>query len=714
MTVLLFFGSPVYAEEIPYKITEMDTPITINKGNTTAFVDTVNHFISLPQQNISKAVGFWDTGLDYFALTPSEFKHFSFDGETMQENSILSISGLSSPIAAAISSPYPDAVIATQDTVTHYSFTGTSMAENTALSLQGLESIVSISTRNQDAAVLSNGAINYYGFTGSDLQQINSLSISSSEVMNPIDMALCRDTYDCVVLESDQVKYFNFNGSDMIENPTYAIQGLNNPLTVAVNTDDGMKVSVIDGNEVKTYVLDSSGMVYSSALSVINGINKPTSIALRPGSQDMLIVDGNNVKYYSYDGTEMVYNPYLSKTVEGLSDMIGYAKQAVVQSNIFTASGIVDMLQVRAYHNLPENTSVTWAVSADGGTNWTTCWRVSGIVGGTVAETTADNGGTWNEVGTAAYCNPASTENLWVTIPEGSALMWRATLSTTDNTVTPKITAPYPGLDDAVVLNSNTAPKPPIIDVPDGCYLTATPLFSWTFVDADGDTQSAFQIIIKSAVDSTVLFDTGKLLTSSSQFQFPESTDPAVPGPLWASGTNEFILEARVWDSNDVPSEWATAPFCILAFERPRVMEIVDAAEGQIIPDPDNSNTHIVITKGLRAENLPTAKAGSKVNILIDAISTGTYIGAQFPYASTTATLESPPFCIATNGSNKRYKVSFWTSANQEICPDDTIVEAQFSDSSGASLYLPSYADGIIRIGQSIYSNWIVTLQGRN
>lgn len=714
MTVLLFFGSPVYAEEFPYKITETDTPITINKGNTTAFVDPVNHFISLPQQNISKAVGFWDTGLDYFASTPSEFKHFSFDGETMQENSILSVSGLSSPIAAAISSPYPDAVIATQDTVTHYSFTGTSMAENTALSLQGLESIVSISTRNKDAAVLSNGGINYYGFTGSALQRINSLSISSSKVTNPIDMALCRDTYDCVVLEADQAKYFNFNGTDMVENPAYAIQGLNNPLTVAINTHDGMKVSVIDGTLVKTYVLDSSGMAYSSALSVINGLNKPTSIALRPGSQDMLIVDGDEVKYYNYDGTKMIYNPYLSKTVEGISDLIGYAKQAVVQSNTLTASGIVDMLKVRAYHNLPENTSVTWAVSADGGTNWTTCWRVSGTLSGTIAELTNDNGGTWSQVGDAAYCNPVSIEDLWVPVAEGDALMWRATLATTNSAVTPKIIAPDPGVDYAIILNSNTAPMPPIIDVPDGCYLTATPLFSWTFVDADGDTQSAFQIIIMSAVDSTVLFDTGKLLASSSQFQFHESIDPSVPGPLWASGTHEFILEARVWDSKDAPSEWATAPFCILAFERPRVMEIVDAAEGQIIPDPDNSNTHIVITKGLRAENLPAAKAGSKVTILIDAISTGTYIGAQFPYASTTATLESPPICIATNGCNKRYKVSFWTSANQEICPDDTIVEAQFSDSSGASLYLPSYADGIIRIGQSMYSNWIVTLQGRN
>lgn len=713
---MIIIAGPVYAQEYPYKITGADTPTTINASNTTAAVDTVNHVISLPKHDITKAVGFWDTGLDYFALTATEFKHFSFDGTNMQENNVASIPGLNGPIAAAASSPYPDAVIASGNTITHYSFNGTSMGENAALTLQGLEPIVSISTKGVDTAVLNSDGLNYYGSTGTGMARIPSLSLTSSQVTSPIDVALCPDTYNYVILERDQVKYFNFTGNNMVENPTYSIQGLNNPLTVAVNDESGLKVSVVENNQVNTYIFDGSGMVLTSALSVVNGLTKPTSIALKPGSQDILIVDGNDIKYYSYDGTKLVYNPYLSQTVAGLSDLIGYAKSAVVQSNTIAAPGTVQTLKVRAYQSLPENTTVTWAVSADGGLNWTTCWRARGLLGNTVAEVTQDNGNTWTAIGNASVCNPTSSDSrLWANVSPGNALMWRGTLGTTDNTVTPQIVAPNPGIDSAVVLTSNTNPSPPVIDVPGICYLTATPLFSWSFNDADsGDTQSAFQVVIKSAVDGTALYDTSKLEVGTTKFQFPASTDPATPGPLWASGTNQYLIEARVWDSAGAVSNWSSQSFCILALERPRIMEIVEAPAGEILPTPAVPATHILINKGYTIANLPTAKAGSKVTVLIDAISTGTSMNAVFPYASSTATLEAAPSCITVNGTNRRYMVSFWTSANLAVCPDNTIVEAQFTDNSGAELLMPTYADGIIRISGSMYTDWIVTLQGSN
>ncbi|MFZ5898330.1 MAG: hypothetical protein ACOYU7_03965, partial [Bacillota bacterium] len=143
-----------HAASWEYRITDTDTPTTIDPAATTAVVDTQMHEIRLPK-GAPKAAAFWgDEALDYIVMAPDGVRHYSFDGTQMVENPIVSVPGITNPLAAFTSSPYPDVIVADGDRnqVTHYSFTGSQMVENPALSVAGLTGVVSVGSRDVDLA----------------------------------------------------------------------------------------------------------------------------------------------------------------------------------------------------------------------------------------------------------------------------------------------------------------------------------------------------------------------------------------------------------------------------------------------------------------------------------------------------------------------------------------------------------------------------------
>jgi len=696
-----------------YKITVSDTPTTVDSANTSAVVDTAGNEIRLPKY-APKVAAFWgDEYLDYIVITPEGVTHYSFDGAQMVANPVVSVSGIGTPLAAFTSSEYPDVIVAdrSRNQVTHYSFTGSEMAENPALSVAGLTGVVAVGSRNVDIAALAGGKIEYYGWDGSGMVNIPALSVETG-LSNPIDFALFPDSYDMIVLDGNQARYYN-SGT---ENPALAITGLTAPKAIAAA--DGGNVAIIEGNQVKHYTFTGSGFAYNSALSVTSGLNAPTCVALRPGTYDRLIVDGDQVKYYMWDGSQLIYNAQLSVTVSGLQNLGSYAPSASVQSLGKDPGTSVTYVRVRAYHVLPSGTSVTWSVTADG-TNWVKKWRVQGLPGGaTICEVSNNNGQTWASIGDASQASPsANREELWAQVPAGRSVRWKAELATTNPSYTPKIKAPNPGVGNAVVLETDNKPTPPVISTPGTCYTTTTPTFTWNFSDPDpGDVQSAYQVIIKRKSDGAMVYDSGKVQSSQTQFRVPTSIDPAVPGPLWSSGTYQFTIQARVWDSMGLPSDWGpAAEFCVVAFERPRIREIVSAPAGQMKPDPSNPATHVMILEGMAQNQLPKTKAGGKVGLLLDSVGPLSTFTARFPYLSTQATVGSVSV-VATNGTNQRRLVEFWTDASLGVCPSGTLVKGEFSGSGGAgatNLNLPPYAAGVVVTEGSVYSDWFVVLQGR-
>jgi hypothetical protein len=265
--------------------------------------------------------------------------------------------------------------------------------------------------------------------------------------------------------------------------------------------------------------------------------------------------------------------------------------------------------------------------------------------------------------------------------------------------VTPLIKAPNSGTGNAVVVDTANAPVPPVITTPVGvCYTTTTPTFSWTFSDP-GDSQSAYELVIKKQSDGSLVWDSGVVQSSATSLTVPQ-------GIFWGTGEYQFAVQVQVFESMGLSSSYGSpSNFCITAIENPKVTELAAPSTPQALP--------ITITPGMTQAQLPQTKAGGKVGVEVDTIGPFASLTASFPYLSTTATVGTMSTVQTSIGNyNKLWLTEFWTAADPSVCPDGTLVTAQFSG-AGASLNLPPYAAGIATTNGSVYSDWFVVLQGR-
>jgi len=717
-------GKAYAGERFEYTISDFDTPLVIDASQSKAEINTTLHRITLPKKGLPNALSFAPDGsLEYMVLTTDGVKHYSFDGLQMVENPFLSVSGVQDPVGLACAHPYPDMWVAEEDRVVRYSFSGDALLENPALSVAGLTGVVSIAAGEEGGlAVLADGGVKRYLSSGSAMLEVPALEPDLGSGASPVALAL-GSGYDIAVLEQDRIRYYSFTGSQLVENPFLSVSGLSAARSFAVDAET-CTFTVLDENQVKRYVLSGSTMQYSAALSVTGGLISPVAVAARPGTYDIAVIDGNQVRYFGWNGSRMVEIPDLAVTVANIARSDRYWNTGVVVSQFLGTVDPVNHVRVRAYHELPPGTSVTWSVSADGGANWTVRWRVRGVEGGTVAEVTDDSGSTWWEMGTAEDATPdVNNPELWAEVQPGQEICFKAEMETADDTVTPVI-------KDLVVLEAGNKPVVTMDPVPGWFYVT-TPTFTWDYSDPDGDEQSGFQLVIRRLADGAVVYDSGFVESSEKSFTLPTSSDPSVPGPLWASGAYEFTVEIRAMDASGIPSDW-TPPqtFRVLAFERPRIAEIVSAPAGQPVPDPDDPATHIMILPGMTKEQLPKVKAGSKVVMILDSV--GPVITPardifRFPYLSTEAVVEEASSEYDPGSPVNRWAVSFYTEASIEQVPSGTVVElhalangavggwTEFGTTGGTTTNgMLDYAEGVVVTEGTVYEDWQVILQGRD
>lgn len=729
---VLFIAIPSFAAGTwNYGITDTDTLTVIDESTTNAFIDTVNNEITLPLLPVANLVSFTpQEGIEYLVLTKNGVKAYSYDGSQMVANNLLEVPTMDA-VALAAPEPYPTVTVAKEDGLKTYSFSGSGMQEIPAMEISGLTNVISIgSVESGNIAVLdSRGNIKAYSFDGSNMVE-NTILEPSTTFADPVAVAMT-DDYSIAVLEKTQVKYYSFSGRELTENPALSISGLSDAKSFAV-TENG--IDVVDGTQVKHYSFDGSSMVYNSVLSITSGLSSPKAVAARPGTNDKIIIDGNKARYFQFDGSGYVENENLSVAVSNLVQGDKHADSAVVQSKPVDPGTVADMIRVQAFQELPEGTSITWSVSANGGTSWTTRWRVRGTVSGTVLEVSDDNGLTWTQAGTAADAYPGTNnEALWAEVTPGNSVIWRAVLATANSMVTPKI---YASAGAAVRWEANSRPEPPSLDdnTVNGWFYTTTPTFTWNFNDSDiGDSQTAFQLVIKKQSDDSIVFDSGKVIGPNGEYILPTSYNPEVDGTLWAAGTYEFKVEVRTWDSMDCVSEWSeTGLFKVLAFERPRIAEIINPPEGQVSPDPADPSTYIMIKPDMDISELPKCKAGARVTMILDGvgpINDNPENIARLIYDSKDATLGEISALNPQGSPTNRYTIRFWTDASLEEVPSGTVVTllASGTGTEGGTTYfeVPDsdpgdvYAGyestpGVIITEGTIYEDWIVLMKGRD
>lgn len=733
LLTLLVPGAAWAAGRWEYTIGTTDTPGTIDAAASDAVVDTGAREIRLPSGG-RQVVAFWpDGGQDYLVLAPDRAIHYSFNGSGMVENAIASVplgAGIN-PVALAAPLPYPDVVVATPAGVRHYSFNGTGMGRNPALEVAGLAQVASVGVRGTgDVATLAAGVVRHYSFSGTGMSEIPWLE-PQAQFTNPVALALRPDAWQLAVVDTDpatgqgRVRFFGFDGSGMSEIPQLAITGLAGGKAVAYG--DSGSVAVLAGNQVVQYAFDGQRMSRVEALTV-TGLLAPVAVALRPGSYDRIVADGDRVRYFAWNGAALVEDPSRSVTVAGLGNLLGYAPLASAVSLAFDRVVAADRVRVLAAHSLQPGTRVTWSVTADGST-WTPRWRVrADASGATTCEVSPDGGATWATVGDLAACAPgAGLEEQWAPVTPGRAVRWRAELATGDGAHTPRVKAPTPGAV-AVVLEADARPLKPVPGPgPAGCYGTTTPTFSWTFADPDqGDAQAAAEVQVLRASDGALVHDSGRVLSGAGSYTLPTSTNPAVDGPLWSAGTYRFTWRVRVWDSWGVASDWSDpVPFCVVALERLRVIEIVSPPPGQPTPDPNDPATHILVWSGQDPAALPRAKAGARVRFRVDGVGPVTSFAAVLRYIDASGVVReatigpgTPTWFNPPGSDVNRWEIDVWTEASLNVVPSGTVVRADLSGSTGAEgtarwVPVPPYESGVYVTEGSIYQDWNVLLQGR-
>ena len=669
LTALFFQTSIAAAEEIRYKI---DTKEGVNEEKTTAVVDIEKHEIRLPKF-MPNMVDFLGDSFEYVVMTPEGVKKVNTDGSM---NLVAPINELENPVAGiAGSGNTPDFLVAHGTRITYYSFTESGYVSNPILSSQGYSNVMSVSARELDYAALSGTQTSYRAFDGNAMIEVGPLSPGGFS--NPIAMTLFKDHYGMAVLDGDQVKYYK-NGS-----LTHTITGLTNALSISAG--DGGNLAVVSDNKVQHYnLLEDGTFAENTVLSSISDLTSPTCVALRPGSFDRIIVDGDEVKYYMWTGDGFVKNTTMSKTITGLQDIGLYIPQAVAESKVYSLAREATHIKLFIDPELQEqeeDTSIAWYITAQSEDDeW---------IG-------VPNLGEWIDLGEKT----------------GTELRWKAVLKTEDRQKTPII-------NPVIVLQTNSKPNPPELELPpisgsDMCYVTSSPEIRWKFDDPDpGDMQSGMQVIIKA--NGTVVEDSGYIPGEASSY----IVDINSTGKLYNTGTNIFTAEVITYDSAGVPSDPAVGQFCVIAFDRPYA-EIITPASSSFIP------------RNANVSQLPSTKAGGLVTIKVFSIGVDT-AEFKFPYLARDSNIVGEPAVIETQGANKRWEIKFFTDANTDICPDGTIVNGYFNGNGRPDLMIldqktptekpteglwwqwegyRKWADGVVQIGESVFNNWSVILQG--
>ncbi len=700
-----------------YKVNASDTPEIVDITATTAEVDILQNEIRLPE-NTAGMVAFWPDGSpDFIVMTPTKISHYSFDGTKYAENTILDITPEATPKAIAAPKPFPEIKLAAGAEIMHYSFTGSGYARNTPLEKSDMDKAFTLSANKVgEFASLVDMEVQRYNFDGTFM--VRNTTFEPTEPLDcPIDAKLFSDGSDLVVLEKDKLRVFRW-GVNGTPQPTVTVaSGITAPKCISTAKKD---IALVDGNTVIHYSYNGSEWSYNEALSVASELDNARAVALRHESFDRIIIDGNKVKYYRWDGTNLVYDMSMSVDVPGL-ETVTYRPYATIQSLAFNPDNTAaKKVRVMAYHNLPDNTAVTWSVTSNG-VNWVTRWRVRNQEGITVCE--VNDGGVWTVIGDASQATPdADNLELWAdTIPPGISVKWKAELLTTNVIVTPKIKPEIPG-GIAVSWQAGTPPDKPVIDpIGSACFTTSTPTITWRYTDPDGDPQYAYRFLVRRQSDDAVVYDSGKVIDGLARHTIVSSNSPDVPSALWSSGVYQFKAQVMVWDDFNMNSPWSDpVDFCIVAFERPRIAEIVSAPDGQVKPDPVDLSTHIVITPKMTIEQLPKVKAGSRVKLLIDNIGPiNNFSILKFPYLARESTVKMPVVNTYPTGTSiNRWEIDFWTDANLEICPTGTVVKMQMTGDAGdagATMFnAPPYAAGVVETQGSIYEDWLVVLQGRD
>lgn len=621
-------------------------------------------------------------------------------------------------------------------------------------------------------AILNDEKIEHYMFDSTAITNIPALEIAlDKNIEDPKSIVITDDT--TYLLADDEVKAYTFDGSKMEYNAALSITGLTDPKAMALNTDNnGLIILDYIENQYITnyYALSESGYVNIPSLSVIideiiNGgssgggkkYKTEGTLYLGPFEANSAYVNLLKVKAYTETpkGTKIDFS--VANTLGGDGNPIwikswsvyNYSSDSVV-GNLIKYSAISDEMEnAFLYGNSTNGFPSAEDLKFEGDNDYV-------VVDGDVP----------------VISNPTYYDKkLWTPLDtKGNSVWIKVDFSTDDESQTPVIFAPM-GInnvngisasdDVAIHIEANARPtKPNIEDVTEPWetppqtpgpgelkfepmaewVYTTTPKIKWTFTgkgfddDAEEGTQEAFQVVLLSKVNESwkVIYDTDIVLDSGeNSFTISTSDLPFEDGFMWNSDSYRYGVAVRVWDDNDGVSDFSdVSTFNVLAFERPRIVNIINppsTGDSKNNPQLNDVATHRLITSNMKDDELIDVKAGSQVTMIIDSVGPVESlpdenaffyvdIGGKEVKLNMLDSYAINPLGLASN--RNRWMFNFYTEAPIIKIPDNTIVKARIAgrgEIGGTTIfYIPNYSEGVVRTKDSVYSDWQVIIQGRD
>lgn len=373
----------------------------VDTTRTTAKVDTSAGEVRLPYKPKPSAIAAMSDGIGYGVVVSGGVEVYQYDGSNMILNTVLT---KTIPGAKGIAFT-PDGSGYWALTETELRFYGPSGYDATK-SVSGLTNTLAVSVWLDEAVpvVLSRsasgtGVITTYMPTGAGLLANPALSFDTL-ITKPVSISVIPETRDILYATETKVYNYCFLGDQYFRNPSMETGGLEEIQGVAALDGEAYVLIDQDSSPGYSYV---GGILGEDAALTVGPVELPMAVANIPGTRDRLIYTRNGeVQYWQYTGADSVRNPNLE--VSGLEAGGRYETPKEYQSKtVVTAQNYTDV-RLTVDQTLPAGTLINYFVNSDGGATWT-----------------------------------AVIPGNWVTIPEGNKFAVRATLSTTDPNVTPKI-----------------------------------------------------------------------------------------------------------------------------------------------------------------------------------------------------------------------------------------------------------------------------------
>ncbi|MHB8158017.1 MAG: hypothetical protein ACYDEQ_11595 [Desulfocucumaceae bacterium] len=410
LLALVFYmitSSPVLAEVV------LDDSFTdtnqADLSRTTAKVDTINHYVELPERSLSNAVAMLKDSLGYAVASQSGVTLYELDDATgmMAANPIYSCAWATGATGVSIRQDNLNIWAISESSVAYYRYNGAGMSNDPALKVTGLNDVLSVAAfRNKDSALVLQCADNKAKITrydaGGNLSPL--ISFEPAGVSDPVAVSMVNASPDFRLFTKNAAYYYSYDdaGGSYVEDPAKKVTGLANIISAS---SDNIGSSILTGTDSGYYINKDTGGASRVDVLSPGPFGSQVAVSLKPGSYEQALVDeSGEVQWWSYDDAagRMVRDSRLE--IAGMALNSGYAHPKTYYSKAISSAVSYNAAFLSVSDDKPEGTAINYYVSSDGGTTFTPI-----------------------------------TPGAWTVIPSGASFVLRADLDTADSQVTPQI-----------------------------------------------------------------------------------------------------------------------------------------------------------------------------------------------------------------------------------------------------------------------------------